>query len=50
MPSDVTADDVLDYVRPTARQKPDMIIIHTGANEFQKNLTHFKKLGRSLLH
>ena len=44
MPSDVTADDVLDYVRPTARQKPDMIIIHTGANEFQKKLNTLQKI------
>ena len=44
-----TADDIIDYVRPTARQKPDMIIIHTGTMTFKLRLTHFKKLKRLLL-
>ena len=44
MPSDATADDVLDYVRPTARQKPDTIIIHTGTNEIQKKVNTLQKI------
>ena len=44
MPSDATADDVLDYIRPTARQKPDMIIIHTGTNVIQKKVNTLQKI------
>ena len=44
MPSDATADDVLDYIRPTARQKPDMIIIHTGTNVIQKKVSTLQKI------
>ena len=46
-----TTDDIIDYVRPTARKRPDMIIIHTGTTvmTFKIRLTHFKILERSLL-
>ena len=44
MPSDATTDDVLDYVRPTARQKPDMTIIHTGTNDIQKKVNTLQKI------
>ena len=44
MPSDATADDVLDYIRPTARQKPDMIIIHTGTIDIQKKVNALQKI------
>ena len=44
MPSDATADDVLDYIRPTAPQKPDMIIIHTGTNNIQKKVNTLQKI------
>ena len=45
-----TTDDIIDYVRPTSRKKPDVIIIHTGTNEINKiKLTSLKKLERSLV-
>ena len=46
-----TTDDIIDYVRPTARKRPDMIIIHTGTTvmTFKIRLTHFKILESSLL-
>ena len=47
MPSDATADDVLDYIRPTARQKPDMIIIHTGTNDIQKKVDTLQKIRKT---
>ena len=28
-----TTDDIIDYVRPTARKKPDMTIFHIGTND-----------------
>ena len=30
-----STDDITDYVRTTARRKPDMIIIHTSTNDIQ---------------
>ena len=45
-----TTDDITDYLRPTARKKPDMIIIHTGTNDIQKKVRWaFKKWERSSL-
>ena len=36
-----TTDDFIDYVRPTARKKPDIIIIHTSTNDIQNNYFPF---------
>ena len=47
MPSDATAYDVLDYIRPTACQKPDMIIIHTGTNDIQKKVDTLQKIRKT---
>ena len=40
----VTTDDIIDYVRPTARKKPDMIIIHTGTNDIQNKVNTLQKV------
>ena len=45
----VTTDDIIDYVRPAACKKPDMIIIHVRTNNIQIKCTRFKKLERSIL-
>ena len=39
-----TTDDIIDYVRPTARKKPDMIIIHTGTNDIQNKVNTLEKV------
>ena len=39
-----TTDDNIDYVRPTARKKPDMIIIHTGTNDIQNKVNTLQKV------
>ena len=39
-----TIDYIIVYVRPTARKKPDMIIIHTGTNDIQKKVNTFQKV------
>ena len=39
-----TTDDIIDYVRPTAHKKPDMIIIHTGTNDIQNNVNTLQKV------
>ena len=39
-----TTDDIIDYVRPTARKKSDMIIIHTGTNDIQNKVNTLQKV------
>ena len=39
-----TTDDIIDYVRPTARKKPDMIIIHIGTNDIQNKVNTLQKV------
>ena len=37
-------EDIIDYVRPTARKKPDMIIIHIGTNDIQNKVNMLQKV------
>ena len=39
-----TTDDFIDYVRPTIRKKPNLIIIHTGTNDIQNNVNTLQKI------
>ena len=39
-----TTDDIIDYIRPTVRKRPDMIIIHTGTNDIQNKVNTFQKV------
>ena len=39
-----TTDDIIDYVRSTARKKPDMIIIHTSTNDIQNKVHTLQKV------
>ena len=39
-----TTDDIIDYVRPTARKKPDMIIFHTGNNGVRSKVNTLQKV------
>ena len=43
-----TTDDIIDYVRPTARKKPDMIIIHTGTNDIQNKVNTLQKIRKAI--
>ena len=45
----VTTGDIIDYVRPTARRKPDMIIIHTGANDIQNKANTLQKVRKVII-
>ena len=38
-----TTYDIIDYVRPTAGKKPDMIIIHAGTNDIQNKVNTLQK-------
>ena len=37
-------DDFIDYVRPTGRKKPTLIIIHGGTNDIQNNVNTLQKI------
>ena len=39
-----TTDAIIDYIRPTARKKPDMIINQTGINDIQNKVNTFQKV------
>ena len=39
-----TTDDFIDYVRPTVRKKPNLIIIHSGTNDVQSNVNTLQKI------
>ena len=39
-----TTDDFIDYVRPTVRKKPNLIIIHSGTNDTQNNINTLQKI------
>ena len=39
-----TTDDIMDYVRPTAHKKTDVIIIYTGTNDIQNKVNRLPKV------
>ena len=43
-----TTDDITDYVRPTARKKPDTIIRNTGTNDIQNKVKTFQKVRKAI--
>ena len=44
-----TKDDIIDYVRPTARKEPDMTIIHTGTNYIQNKVNTLHKVRKVII-
>ena len=32
-----TTDDIIDYIKPTIRQKPDIVIVQSGTNDLTKD-------------
>ena len=36
--------DFIDYVRPTVRKKPNLIIVHSGTNDIQNNVNTLQKI------
>ena len=34
-----TTEDIIDYIKPTIRQKPDIVIIHSGTNDLTKDVS-----------
>ena len=41
-----TTGDFIDYVRPTVRKKPNLIIIHSGTNDIENNVNTLQKIGK----
>ena len=39
-----TTDDITDYVRPTARERPDVISSFTGSNDIQNQVNTLRKV------
>ena len=39
-----TTDDLLDYIKSTARRKPDTLIIHTGTNDLTNGVNTMNKV------
>ena len=39
-----TTDEFIDYVQPTVRKKPTLIIIHSEANDIQNNVNTLQKI------
>ena len=37
-----STEDMLDYIKPTERRKPDTLIIHTGTNELSNGVNTMK--------
>ena len=39
-----TTDDIIDYIKPTIRQKPDMVIINSGTNDLTKDVNTMSRV------
>ena len=39
-----TTDDIIDYIKPTIRQKPDIVIVHSGTNDLTKDVNTMNRV------
>ena len=39
-----TTEDIIDYIKPTIRQKPDIVIIHSGTNDLTKDVNTMSRV------
>ena len=39
-----TTDDIMDYIKPTIRQKPDIVIVHSGTNDLTKDVNTINRV------
>ena len=42
--SGATIEDLIDYVRPTARKNPKMLVIHSGTNDITNKVNTLQKI------
>ena len=45
-----TSEDILDFVRPVLRRKPNKLIVHCGSNDFKNKLDTAKNIERFLTY
>ena len=45
---DATTDDIIDYIKPTIRQKPEVVIIHSGTNDLTKDVNTMSSVRKVL--
>ena len=39
-----TKGDIIDYIKSTIRQKPDIVIVHSGTNELTKDVNTMSRV------
>ena len=39
-----TTDDIIDYIKPTTRQQPDIVIINSGTNDLTKDVNTMSRV------
>ena len=39
-----TTDDIIDYIKPSIRQKPDIVIVHSGTNDLTKDVSTMNRV------
>ena len=39
-----TTDDIIDYIKPTIRQQPDIVIINSGTNDLTKDVNTMSRV------
>ena len=39
-----TTDDIIDYIKPTMRQKSDIVIVHSGTNDLTKDVNPINRV------
>ena len=43
-----TTVDMLDYIKPIVRRKPDVLVIHTGTNDLKNGVNTMQRLDNLL--
>ena len=41
-----TTDDVIDYIKPSIRKRPDFLLVHSGTNDFTNGINTMTKIWR----
>ena len=39
-----TTDNIIDYIKPTIRHKPDIVIVHSGTNDLTKDVNTMSRV------
>ena len=41
-----TTDDIIGYIKPATRQKPDIVIVRSGTNDLTKDVNTMNRVGK----